>query len=836
MSLIVPLLSFVPLLNPVKAIQSAVKGAFEWAITNFTNGLFDVINYFVAGEITQNLLLLDTGSHNLASASTYPGLAEVYSSLTAVYFATLALSIISTALTRMFFPNNPRTSFVRLGERYLVATLVVGAFGPLIWHGIFEVHHAVGQAIWESGGGSGFEFRLQDEMFDTTSSIASLIGVAMILIYVGSSVILTILGFWIVLGIRVVILATAYALTPVWLALWAPDVGIGKYANLASQAFYGFVVVLLFLGLLIATILSTGGALIDQQGTVSDTVIQTSTQPADDQSSVTGQFQSPTHVSDSPLNFVFPIFVWAGSIWVAIMATLGLLGGVLSSGVGGGSAGAGQTEDSNTDTGDTDDQDAGTNTNANSDPDEGTNTGQDTNTNQHADQETSTDSGQADATTSGTSTGSETGSSSPAGGSLAGKATVAGGRAKQFAGRQLESVSSDRLSTLGEQMQSTSVTESAKQAHTDATDRVGQLHTRLKGEQNGSGGPDQNESESTNKDESESPTKDDDDEPTETNSRATNEDTKTPFQAGYSKAATVGAIAARGAAIYGKAVAKEDGIESFRYLARKGRQSDVLSGTDEAQNSQTDSSSADHGNPTPDSGNENESSTETTQPQSEDPTDTESTDQDPTPDSGNENESSTETTQPQSEDLTDTESTDRNQQDGSTQTITEVDEGAEESGSRGQVEDKAENPKSHTESRTRTENRASEQSGNESHTENQTEEKQNDGSVDTRSTEQESTAQRSENITTAEARAITGADHNQSNTERNRAPSDTTQSDQPPHEPRMPSTDKPDTHNIHSSSPPQSGSDTRVNDRSEENTNQDGNTTHQSEQPEETEE
>lgn len=568
MSVTIPLLSLLPLLNPVKAIYDGVTGAFEWLITNITNALFEVLNYFVAGEITQNLLLLDSGSHNLASASTYPSLATTYRSLTGIYFATLAVSIISVALTRMFFPNNPQTSLPRLGERYLAATLVVGAFGPLIWNGIFEVNYLVGNIIWESGGGAGFEFRLQDEMFNTTSSLAAIVGLAVILLYLGSSIVLTILGFWAILGIRLVILAAGYALTPVLLALWAPDVGIGQYASLTARAFYGLVAVLLFLGLLIAAILSTGGALINQQGTVSEEVIQTAAQsPSPDQSQarVTGEFQTATHVSDSPLNFLFPIFVWAGSIWTCIIATIGLLGGAVSSGV-----------DFNQGSAPSDEGDENANQNEDSDQDE--DPSQDSNTDEQntdtSDTESDTDSN------TDTQTRSHSDPESDEDNTLTGKAIVAGGRARQFAGRRLESVPATRVENLGKQVQNTSLTETSREQADGIKEQASQRHSTLAGEDQDKGD-------------------------------------KTAFQDGYSKASKVGKIAARGVAVYGHTVRHGSGTEGLRYIFNKGRESDILAENENTSQSDTETDEKSSGELSSSGGNTQETmdSQDDSQPQ-----------------------------------------------------------------------------------------------------------------------------------------------------------------------------------------------------------------------------
>lgn len=575
----------VPLFNPTNALKSAVKDVVRWFFGSLAEALIGFVNTILSGGVTRRLLFLHEDSQNIATAQSLPELNAMYDLLIPVFFVILMIGATTTAVTVMAFPYDPRTSLARLMERYFIAVLIVVLVGPLMWQAVFEIHHAVGVAIWDAGGGSGIEISLDREMFNTSQSISTVIATAVIVLYLNSGVVLTVILFWFILALRAVILAAGFVLTPILVGFWASDVGPGKYASLSAELFIKLIVALLFLGLLLAAILSSGGALIDQQGGFAGGVstgqdgsgaeFETASEAA------TGEFSATDTATSVSINTVFPVFIWMGTMWVAITATGGLLGGAVTSGksLNRGNRNSQESAEENTETTRSDRENAS---------DGGESTGS-----QETDRATRERNSQAQSQ-------SENGDAR-LDHTLRGKATTAGGYARRGAGTTLKEVGS-RLDTIeqrlrggsgeqetdsdtaestsggpevdssertsdsggqsretisskvesaGETVRSTSVTQSGS----DIRHSVGQWHGSLKGDGSSSG----------------------------------NQDTSA-LTAGYAGAAAVGSVAAKSAAVYGQALASKDGTESWGYILDQARKSDTLSEPEKRESGDKDPS------------------------------------------------------------------------------------------------------------------------------------------------------------------------------------------------------------------------------------------------------
>jgi hypothetical protein len=338
-TLSVPLL---PLFNPFDVIPKALRWAMKNVFSTLAEALINVVMWFVAGDLTRLLLLLHEDSANPAAPDVFPQLNTLYDTLVPVFFLLVVLGVVSTASTAMVFSGS--VSVARMSERYLVAIIGVVIVGPLLWRGVFAVHNAVGTAIWAAGGGSGFQFALDSDVMGGTQSVVATITLGLVLLFVSSSILISVLLFYIMLGARLVILALTYALTPIIGGLWASDVGVLKYGAFSMGLLVNFTVVLLILGLLMAAVFSTGGALVAQQGGAGAAF--TTGPPADQSSGIetppgtnpgneateTGAFAGAGDVAGLGLNLLFPTMVWLGTIWLNILAVGGLLGGVTTGG------------------------------------------------------------------------------------------------------------------------------------------------------------------------------------------------------------------------------------------------------------------------------------------------------------------------------------------------------------------------------------------------------------------------------------------------------------------------------------------------------------------------
>lgn len=338
---------FLPLFDPVSAIVNAFRDAVQTVFEWLALGLVFVLNRFFAGGLTKRMLLLHEDSSNPASSDVFPALNELYDSLVPVFFTLLVIVILSVTITAMFFPQNQQASFHRMAERYLVAVLTVVLIGPYMWEAFFMIHNELGLLIWEAGGGEAFTWQMDAEMVNGASSFGAIVAIFAVLLYVGSGIILTVLLFYGALALRIVILSTSFAITPLIMALWAGDSGITKYGSLSVGLLLNLVTVMFFVGLLLSSIFSTGGAIIDQQGAVTGAFssageFSDTTQPAPGGPEATGKFATAadTTLSQSLINVMFPVTVWIGTMWIAITAVGGLLGGILRGGIQSGSGSA----------------------------------------------------------------------------------------------------------------------------------------------------------------------------------------------------------------------------------------------------------------------------------------------------------------------------------------------------------------------------------------------------------------------------------------------------------------------------------------------------------------
>jgi len=93
-------------------------------------------------------------------------------------------------------------------------------------------------------------------------------GAAIILAFIGMvkvlAVFLLLMFFFIILGVRVMLIYGVYALLPFLLALWIADITFLKYGKIVVDAIIKVTAVLLFLGVVVAFILGTSGAIAGQ--------------------------------------------------------------------------------------------------------------------------------------------------------------------------------------------------------------------------------------------------------------------------------------------------------------------------------------------------------------------------------------------------------------------------------------------------------------------------------------------------------------------------------------------------------------------------------------------
>jgi hypothetical protein len=356
---------------PPVLIAGIIQDGFKWIVKNLllalVEALFEIVAWFVAGGPTRSLLLLDPNrKHNMASDNMMPGLEQIYSDMVPVFFAGLSLVILASLLARMFFPNSEQTDLQKLSQRVIAAIFVV-ILGQWIWWGIFEAYYAVGNAVWLAGGDMAPAVE--------TASAGTFIGVVAmlaIMVYFSSTIIMTVLLFWVILAMRLVFIGVVYAFTPIWMLLWVPQGGIGKYTNQITGIVFSMGSLLLVLGILLAALFSVGSVM----GSFGDDVFDTGSsgelpgggefsnadvpretqghefdfadQPDRAAGEPRGQFSSNPIESAllSVVGELMPIMMWLGSVWIGMGAIVTVVGRFAMAGMnGGGGGGSGDSSD-----------------------------------------------------------------------------------------------------------------------------------------------------------------------------------------------------------------------------------------------------------------------------------------------------------------------------------------------------------------------------------------------------------------------------------------------------------------------------------------------------------
>jgi hypothetical protein len=334
------------------AIGKPFKWAFEKVLEGFYWAIAKLIDTLLIG-ITERLLYFP----NPAAQGNYPGLNTLYDNMMInVFFPSLSIMLLSFLIAYMFFPYSPDIDIYRFAQRAFVAIFLV-LVGPMMFYYIFELYTAIGHQIIPET----YKFTT----FRTQGLIGAVGGVFAtfaIMLYVGTSIIISLITMWIMLAMRMLIISTTFALFPFLMALWIPDVGPLKYANGFAEMVFKITAVLLLLGFVVSGFLAAGDAIasdtsqadVDQGGGTGHFAAKENQSQSEntsfnfgDESNVerTGEFAN-SDGGGGLMGILFPIFAYFGAIWASILSitmVMGMMaGGGLMSGGSKGAAKAGE--------------------------------------------------------------------------------------------------------------------------------------------------------------------------------------------------------------------------------------------------------------------------------------------------------------------------------------------------------------------------------------------------------------------------------------------------------------------------------------------------------------
>jgi len=207
-----------------------------------------------------------------------PQLEEMWADFFFVYVAVLPLIGASFWLMSMLFPHNEDADPLRFVERAFLSAVALIATAP-IW-ATFEAQNVsgmdlfsacvyavntVGQYIFPSTYNLNFFEHgigtLGGAVGATLGTTGGILALILLGWFFGLAILLTVLTFYAVLAMRMLLVYTVYAAMPLLLAMWIIDVGPGKYANMVASIIFKVTAVLLLFGIVISAILGTTSAI-----------------------------------------------------------------------------------------------------------------------------------------------------------------------------------------------------------------------------------------------------------------------------------------------------------------------------------------------------------------------------------------------------------------------------------------------------------------------------------------------------------------------------------------------------------------------------------------------
>lgn len=252
----------------VAVFQNALASRLQSIIRNLFQIIFDstfnVIFRIFTGTTEYILLFPPPGEID--------ELGDLYWTIFELFWVVLALVGSVFFLMAMLFPDSDKADVERFFKRSFIGVVLILIIGPL---------------------GNGFDIFVQSsnlviaELYPDSFSIeaqvnsaqavaedtGAIISMAVFAFVFSWKILITYGMFLIMLGMRMIIVYTVYAIFPLLIACWIADIGPLKYGKFVADKAFKIVIMLMLLGVLIALILGVGAAMAGdgvEPGTISD--------------------------------------------------------------------------------------------------------------------------------------------------------------------------------------------------------------------------------------------------------------------------------------------------------------------------------------------------------------------------------------------------------------------------------------------------------------------------------------------------------------------------------------------------------------------------------------
>lgn len=293
----------VPLFN----IGEILEDVIMWFMNLLMSAVFGVVGtIFQAG--TKQFLMFTPPNQ-------IPGLNEIYMKSLWLYFALLPVLGATFFLTMQLFPHNQDTDPYRLGERMFAATVGVLVMKEGFSH-IVTLHNEMIDFFLIG------TFNLQFVQSGAQSIAGGALGglAAVVFAYFASyEILLSVVMFWIMLSMRMILIYTFYGLFPLFMVLWIVDIGPAKYGKMVAELGFKLTAILLIFGIVIAGMMSVTGA-IAGGGTDSDVEFAGSEPIVNAEDQQGGEFSGSSGSVDVGV-ILIKIFAYFGGLWLAIALT-----------------------------------------------------------------------------------------------------------------------------------------------------------------------------------------------------------------------------------------------------------------------------------------------------------------------------------------------------------------------------------------------------------------------------------------------------------------------------------------------------------------------------------
>lgn len=236
---LVPLVDF--------GIQESIKNAIIDFLSSVLEALVSNLLGLFSGLIEEFLFFPRPG--------TVSGLETIQEQAIVVFAGLLLIGWLAFFLDLQIFPYNTKSDPYRLLERSFAGIVMVIA-GPTMLNYAVVLTSAIGKYFYPSDVGE----RVADIVVANPGG--SIIALAL-LYAIGTTLIIIVAGFFVILSVRMFLVYVLFALLPLFAAFWVFDTGVGKYTKKTADMFFKATAMILVAGILIAAVLNVGLAVAD---------------------------------------------------------------------------------------------------------------------------------------------------------------------------------------------------------------------------------------------------------------------------------------------------------------------------------------------------------------------------------------------------------------------------------------------------------------------------------------------------------------------------------------------------------------------------------------------